>query len=310
MKVLIFSHKSDIDGMGGVILAKLAFKEVDYLLCETFNLSKEISKYLENGEIYNYDLVFVTDMWLEKNIATTIYNNSKLKNKFYVFDHHESAKEEKLDCYDFINITIKNSNGLCSGTSLFYEYLTNHGYLKESDALNKFVLLTRIYDTWEWKKENMESANDLAVLFNILGIEGYINLIYQKLLNDNNEFIFSELETNLIINKKKQIEETVKSYAKKIYYREILELKAGIVFIDYEYRNDMAEYLRLNNYPIDFVMLVAFQYGVISYRNVNPEVKVRKIAEYFGGKGHDYAASSPIKIEKIEKLVDVLIGRI
>ena len=35
MKVLIFSHKNDIDGMGNVILAKLAFQEVDYKLCGT-----------------------------------------------------------------------------------------------------------------------------------------------------------------------------------------------------------------------------------------------------------------------------------
>ncbi len=31
MKVLLFTHKSDIDGMGSVILAKLAFKEVNYI---------------------------------------------------------------------------------------------------------------------------------------------------------------------------------------------------------------------------------------------------------------------------------------
>lgn len=38
MKVLLFTHKSDIDGMGNVVLAKLSFSEVDYVLCETFNL--------------------------------------------------------------------------------------------------------------------------------------------------------------------------------------------------------------------------------------------------------------------------------
>ena len=38
MKTLIFSHVSDIDGIGGVVLAKLAFSDVDYVLCETFNL--------------------------------------------------------------------------------------------------------------------------------------------------------------------------------------------------------------------------------------------------------------------------------
>mgnify|MGYP006990151888 FL=1 len=45
MKILLFTHKSDIDGMGNVVLAKLAFEEVDYVLCETFLLQQEIAKY-------------------------------------------------------------------------------------------------------------------------------------------------------------------------------------------------------------------------------------------------------------------------
>ena len=40
MKVLLFTHKSDIDGMGPVVLSLLAYKNVDYILCETFNLEK------------------------------------------------------------------------------------------------------------------------------------------------------------------------------------------------------------------------------------------------------------------------------
>ena len=36
MKVLIFSHESDIDGLGNIVLAKLAFKDLDYILCPGF----------------------------------------------------------------------------------------------------------------------------------------------------------------------------------------------------------------------------------------------------------------------------------
>ena len=31
-KILLFSHESDIDGLGCVVLAKLAFKNLDYVL--------------------------------------------------------------------------------------------------------------------------------------------------------------------------------------------------------------------------------------------------------------------------------------
>ena len=34
MKVLVFSHGSDIDGMGSIIISKLFFKEVDFYYSE------------------------------------------------------------------------------------------------------------------------------------------------------------------------------------------------------------------------------------------------------------------------------------
>ena len=91
MKVLLFTHKSDIDGMGNAVLAKLAFDDVDYVLCETFNLQNEISKFYDDGTIYNYDMIFVTDLWLEEPMLSKIANNQQLINRFFVFDHHKSA---------------------------------------------------------------------------------------------------------------------------------------------------------------------------------------------------------------------------
>ena len=121
MKVLIFTHKSDIDGMGGAILAKLAFQDVKYVLCETFNLQGEIKKYYESGEIYNFDRIFVTDLWLEEPTLSAVAHDEKLKDKFYVFDHHKSALEGNFNKYPFTTIRISDDKGLCSGTSLFYE---------------------------------------------------------------------------------------------------------------------------------------------------------------------------------------------
>ena len=123
---------------------------------------------------------------------------------------------------------------------------------------------------------------------------------------DTKGFQFNELETMLINNKINQVEEKLSNYAKKVYYKEVLGLKAGIVFIDYEYRNDLAEYFRQNNFDMDFAMLIALDYGTISYRNIKDNVNVRLIAEAMGGKGHDKAASSPISEEKRKELIKAL----
>ncbi len=309
MKILLFTHKSDIDGMGNAVLAKLAFAEVDYVLCETFNLQDEISKYYDNGSIYYYDKIFVTDLWLEEPMLSKIANDEKLNNKFFVFDHHKSALEGNFNKYPFTTIRIADELGLCSGTSLFYEYLINNRFIdSHKQIIADFANLTRQYDTWEWKtKYNNEVPHKLTLLFDSVGCDGYIQLIFDKLSNSNAEnFYFNELERMLISNKINQVQEKLSNYAKKVYYKDILGLKAGIVFIDYEYRNDLAEYFRQNNYDMDFAMLIALDYGTISYRSIKDKVNVRLIAEAMGGKGHDQAASSPISEEQKFELIKVL----
>lgn len=309
MKILLFTHKSDIDGMGNVVLSKLAFEDVNYVLCETFNLQKEVSEFYEDNSIYDYDMIFVTDLWLEEPMLSKVADDIKLKDKFYVFDHHKSAIEGAFNIYPFTTIKISDEKGLCSGTSLFYEYLTNKGLIDVNNlAIREFSELTRKYDTWEWKtKYNEEMPHELTLLFDSVGCDGYIELIYQKLIQKNNDkFSFNELERMLIRNKINQVQEKLSNYAKKVYYEEIFGLKAGIVFIDYEYRNDLAEYFRQNQFDMDFAMLIALDYGTISYRNIKEGINVRLIAEAMGGKGHDKAASSPIDEGQKKQLIRIL----
>jgi len=254
MKILLFTHKSDIDGMGTAVLSKLAFDEVDYLLCETFNLQNEIAKYYDNGSIYNYDKIFVTDLWLEEPTLSKVAKDEQLNDKFFVFDHHKSALEGNFNKYPFTTIRISNEQGLCSGTSLFYEYLVTNSFIDSTiRKIKDFSELTRKYDTWEWKtKYNDEMPHELTLLFDSVGCDGYIKLMFEKLRNlANRDFQFNELERMLIDNKINQVQEKLSNYARKVYYREILGLKAGIVFIDYEYRNDLAEYFRQHNLGSD-----------------------------------------------------------
>ena len=310
MKTLIFSHVSDIDGMGGVVLAKLAFSDVDYVLCETFNLCDKIKEKVDDGSIYNYDQIFITDMWVEN--PDIILNNDFLKNRVLVFDHHESALDVKnLKDLDFVNIKIFDDVGRCSGTSLFYSYLKKNRLLADSLACQEFVELTRLYDTWEWiTVKNEPMARDLTTLFNAVGPDAYIKLMVDKLSSNSKNFSFNELENSLIKAKNEQILKKMQEYSRRIHFREVLGLKGEIIFVSYEYRNDLAQYLRDIKVDLDFVMMVSIDNGTISYRNITPGVNVRVIAEYFGGKGHDYAASSPIEKDKLDVIVDILIRKL
>ena len=306
MKILLFTHKNDIDGMGNAILAKLAFKDVDYILCETFDLQEKVIEYIDIKKMYEYDRIFITDLCLNEDVLSKIDKDEKLKNKFQIIDHHKTYDNEKYTKYPFVKVQLKNDKGLCCGTSLFYEYLIKNSFLVKTDIVDEFVELTRQHDTWEWKNiYNNEKSRELAILFDALGIEGYISFIYEKLKNEN-KFIFNDIEAILIKNKILEIKDAIEGYLKNIYYREILDLKAGIIFINYQYRNEIAEYLRENKYDIDFVMMISLDRGVVSYRSTKENVSVRKVAEYFNGKGHDAAATNPITLENKEKIIEIL----
>ena len=61
-KVLVISHEDDIDGLGGVILGYLAFKDVDYMLIH-IKEQTEIVDFVKNS---NYEKVFITDLGLDE----------------------------------------------------------------------------------------------------------------------------------------------------------------------------------------------------------------------------------------------------
>ena len=307
MKVLLFTHKNDIDGMGNAILAQLAFKEVDYELCGTFDLTSSVESYFEEDKIYQYDRIYVTDLCLEDPVLSKVAMDSKLEGKVLVFDHHKTFTDPKYTSHKFVTVKIEDEKGLCCGTSLFYKHLVSEGLIdKDNKCISEFVELTRQHDTWEWRNiYNNEKSRELSILFDALGYDGYISLMTEKLRKED-IFEFDSMERILIDNRKKQIALKCEYYKDKIIYREILGMKAGIVFITYEYRNELAEYFRENKFDMDFTMMIALDPGVVAYRSVREGKAVRPVAELFGGKGHDKAATNPITDEMVSKILEVL----
>ena len=307
MKVLLFTHKNDIDGMGNAILAQLAFSEVDYELCGTFDLTSSVESYFEKDKIYHYDRIYVTDLCLEDPILSKVAMDSKLEGKVLVFDHHKTFTDPKYTSHKFVTVKIEDEYGLCCGTSLFYKHLVSEGLIdKDNKCISEFVELTRQHDTWEWRNiYNNEKSRELSILFDALGYDGYISLMTEKLRKED-IFEFDSMERILIENRKKQIALKCEYYKDKIIYREILGMKAGIVFITYEYRNELAEYFRENKFDMDFTMMIALDPGVVAYRSVREGKAVRPVAELFGGKGHDKAATNPITDEMVSKILEVL----
>lgn len=308
MKVLLFTHAPDIDGLGNVVLSKLAFEDVKFELCENSGLggiNDIFKKYYDNKEIYKYDKIFFTDIGLSAENVELLNTDTKLKGKVFMFDHHASQYDIK-DKYDWAKILIENEDGKCCGTSLFYEYLVDNNLINETNLIKEFVEFTRQYDTWEWKDiYNNKIPEDMTILLYVIDAMDYIDTMYDKLLkNETNGFVFNEKERYLIDLEENKIQKYITEKIGTMIVKEIGGHKAGVIFAE-KYGNFIAEKLRQIKAEVDYAVLIDLSLRKSHYRSMG-KLETWPIAVKYGGKGNKFTGGSPISIEQIEKIIGVL----
>lgn len=294
-KVLVISHEDDIDGLGGVILGYLAFKDIDYMLIHVKEQT-EIVDFVKNS---NYEKVFITDLGLEDKIADEI---NELGMNILHFDHHETNVYASK--YAFSTVKIQRNGISTCGTELFYLYLKENNLLKDNALIKRFVEDTRAYDTWDWVKNNNVEANDLNKLFSIVGIDTYISKMVDKLRN-NNKDIFDETDKYLIELNTQEENELIELSDKSLIIREKDELKFGIVFGN-KFLSIIGNTLCNRHPELDYMLLIDPLEKKVSLRSVR--IDVSKVAESYGGGGHKYAAGFSLNEEKFKSLLKIIIN--
>lgn len=294
-KVLVISHEDDIDGLGGVILGYLAFKDIDYMLIHV-NEQTEIVDFVKNS---NYEKVFITDLGLDDKIADEI---NELGMNILHFDHHETNMYASK--YAFSTVEIQRNGISTCGTELFYLYLKENNLLKDNTLIKRFVEDTRAYDTWDWAKNNNVEANDLNKLFSIVGIDTYISKMVDKLRN-NNKDIFDETDKYLIELKTQEENELIELSDKSLIIREKDGLKFGIVFGN-KFLSIIGNTLCNRHPELDYMLLIDPLEMKASLRSVR--IDVSKVAESYSGGGHKYAAGFGLNEEKFKSLLKIIIN--
>lgn len=313
-KVLLCSHESDVDGIGAVVLGKLAFDNLDYkLFQDPDDLEVKFRKMIETGELNFYDQIYITDLSLMEP-AISMVNDCDLKDKLLIFDHHQRAIEAGLRKYSFITVIEEDENGKRCGTELFYRYLVDNNLINDSKAIETFVEYTREEDTWDWKNngEEGQKAHMLSILFNVFGRDKYTEMMYNKLLS-NQKFYYTDEEIEVINNKKNEYNKVLKNLTDEmICLTDSFGDRYGVLFSEYQYRNELPEYIIDNNNPwnIKYVIVVAMdkgEFGQKSYRRIDDDIDCNRLAMLHGGGGHVGSAAVCIteaqnkEIKKLQK---------
>lgn len=311
MKVLLLSHESDIDGLGNVVLAKMAFEDLEYCLFPSVSVLKsQFREYLSTGFLNDFDKIFITDLALGNPSLDMVASDPILFSKVVVLDHHIASINDQLGIYDFTKIEEKDENGKkrC-GTEMFYDYLVSCDLLTRSDILDDLVELIRLEDTWEWKTTGEKGvlAHDLAVLLNAVGIQGYIDAMSKKVHCGEGRIVLTDEEMRFIEEKKREYEENLSDLWNSVeIFRDEFGNLFGVVYADYEFRNELAEYIRKqpDKRGIKYIVMIAMEKGIAgqkSYRSIEEDFDVNAIAQLHGGGGHKAAASVNITPEQKAK---------
>ena len=86
-KKLIISHIADIDGLGSVVLSKIIFKNIDYILVELPDLQKTIKDLIDTNKYKEYEEIFITDLSISNELAKRIDDDMNV----ILLDHRKNV---------------------------------------------------------------------------------------------------------------------------------------------------------------------------------------------------------------------------
>jgi oligoribonuclease NrnB/cAMP/cGMP phosphodiesterase (DHH superfamily) len=298
-RVKLFTH-NDTDGVSCGILGKLAFGDDIQIDYSSYNdINDKVSKFL-SLHIDQYDRVYITDISVDVDTAAQIEKlEAHDRKKILLLDHHQTA--HWLNRFEWAEVTVEKAGRKESGTTLFYDYLLQAGFLNENEEVSRYVELVRQYDTWDWKENGNQQAKQLNDLFYILGRDRFFARFTENVSPD-----FTAAEALLLEIEQEKIEKYIKGKGKDIYIQDVQGYKAGIVFAE-QYISELGNVLAEQNPDLDFIAIVNLG-RVISYRTVKDEVNLGEVAAIFGGGGHAKAAGSPVPKEIRQAVSDMLFA--
>lgn len=285
MKNILLSHIKDIDGVSPVILLKLCKVDFEYHLFEIDEISPYVKELL-NKDLSIYENIYITDLSVSKEVLDLI-KNSPYQKKFKIFDHHISNKISEE--YDFVSFDIREC-----GTTLFYTFLQERYPCLQKENVKEYVEHVKNLDLWLWEKKDDAFAKQLGDLFEIYGIETYIQKIHERLL-DEKDFILSDFEEELLRLEQDKIERYVNKKEERMLVFSYETYKFGLVFAE-SYRSEMGNILSSRHPELDFIVMVNASGGV-SLRTSRENVDLSLITASLGGGGHRKAAGLPFPLK-------------
>lgn len=285
-KNLLVTH-TDLDGAGCAVLLRLAY--LDNIDIVYVSNPSEATNVLKKSR--SYDIIYVADMSFdpEELSYTTL-------SKIRLYDHHQTA--ERCARYGIVD-----TSGVESGTSLLHK----ESPYREADV---FVDLVRKYDIWLWKEENNKLPYYLNTLFQLYGMEKFVDVFVSKLrqgtLTELN--ILTVEEAFLVAEYELFKEREMNNATKNVHIVETSDYTFALFFGNYDFSN-FALILKKQYPDVDFVMQINPNTGAVSVRTDKTYIDLGTLMhDKFSGGGHRMAAGG--KIDFVENIIEAAVQQL
>ncbi|MGN5650666.1 DHH family phosphoesterase [Bacillus sp. Brlt_9] len=311
IEIIHISH-DDLDGRVPTILSKKAFgKKVHTINASYHNINEIMTSVLKE----NTDLktkIFITDIFVNETVSEMLEERIRNGQEIVLIDHHKGnlAAAEK---YKWMTVVVEENQKLAAATPLYYHYLVQNGYLDRTPVLDELTEMVRLYDTWDWFRENHQKAKSLNDLYYIIGAERFDDDLMVR-LNDNNatSFEFTAIESAILDLEKERIARYIEKKEKQLIISKFEEVDfnytIGVLYGE-QYHSELGNKICLNHPEIDFAVIADLGAKKFSFRAVKPEMNTIPVAKHFGGGGHPPASGCPLSEESYNAFVKNILSK-
>ena len=311
--IKIFSH-NDLDGVGAPSILKHIFCSTGILRDSTFlettfsstgkygTIDQDICNYLDSGEIQAVDEIFITDLTPQLETLQKLKEKAKCgKFNWKVIDHHKTALPMAALFPINVFVEVDYEGKLHSATSMVCRVFQgvmpdDANQYKNFAGIAEIAEMIRLYDTWDWTREDTLQAKRAGQLNNLFYfmpmskrealIEEFIQLGVNQFFNKYVDIIsvLEERESQYIDRKVSEVEHTWINGLEVAYvYAEQYTSTLGNKLAKLDKCEQMGD-------PVDYSIVIHGN-NKVSLRTIRDDIDVSEIAkQMFGGGGHSKAA--------------------
>lgn len=262
-------------------------------------------------------------------------HKSSIFKKIFIIDHHKDSEATFRPIIDniFNNIEYYNDMTYCASLQLYNFCINNTSRIwskvtlgcyrdKIEDIkcwLESYLKNVNDWDLFEWKNNNNLQARDLNILFSHQKRSKFFFMQEQK---DSIVFSFVKSEKTIIADALQELE---KEYQKALMTSVVLNhidednfehddiqyivirSDDNISMICDRIRDDINNQKIYIRYNIKYIINVSFKYGTLNFRRIGNDIDLSKIANYYGGGGHEFAAGAVIDGENDRQLKNIIM---